>query len=243
MKDVTFCEKVISVCVWIAGFLVFVPTATAVYLWAHFRHTPRFERFTKAVGRIIVRSFGIRVNVRGREKLAPDATYLFVANHVNIFDVFVLFGHLPNVTRAIELEDHFSWPLYGRMINKLGIIPISQTNPRRAMLSLRRALRLMKHGMSMIILPEGGRTITGHFKPFQPGAFYLAKKSNCPVVPVVMNNAFHIKRKTNWLIRPGTMTLDIGTPLPPESFTDQSIEASRDLLHAKMTAMKIPESI
>ena len=243
MKNVTFCQKVISVCVWITGLLVFVPLAVTVYLWAHFRHSPWFEHFTKAAARAVVRSFFIRVNVRGREKLAPDAAYLFVANHVNIFDVFVLFGYLPNVTRAIELEDHFSWPLYGRMINKLGIIPISQTNPRRAMLSLRRALRLMERGMSMIILPEGGRTITGHFKPFQPGAFYLAKKSNCPVVPVVMNNAFHIKRKTNWLIRPGTITLDIGTPLPPDSFTNQTIEACRDTLLARMTAMKIPETI
>ncbi|MCK5739898.1 hypothetical protein KAH55_11975, partial [bacterium] len=65
MKNVTFCQKVISVCVWITGLLVFVPLAVTVYLWAHFRHSPWFEHFTKAAARAVVRSFFIRVNVRG----------------------------------------------------------------------------------------------------------------------------------------------------------------------------------
>ena len=41
-----------------------------------------------------------------------------MSNHVNIFDVFVLYGYIPGFIRGVELDEHFEWPFYGLLIRR-----------------------------------------------------------------------------------------------------------------------------
>ena len=88
--------------------------------------SPRsYDGVLKLLCRILVRCFPIRVEVSGLERLDRKKSYLFIANHVNILDGFVLYGYLPWLFRAVELERHFSWPVYGWFIRTFGNISVS----------------------------------------------------------------------------------------------------------------------
>jgi len=207
-------ENFISGVVWILGISTFIPLGTIILVLSIFINPKHFDRFIKATCRIIMRALCIRIQVEGLQHVQSQQTYVFIANHVNLFDVFVLYGYIPNFLRGVELDEHFDWPFYGLLIRRLGMIPISQTNARSALKSLHHAKKTIAEGTSIIILPEGGRTLDGQLQPFKRGAFLLAKEAGVDIVPVVMIGAYQIKRKGSSLIRPGNMTLRFGKPIP-----------------------------
>jgi len=179
----------------------------------------------------------IRIEIEELEKFDHQKVFIFIANHVNILDVLILFGHIPNYARGVELDKHFSWPLYGLVLKRMGHIPISHQNPRRAMQSIVAAQNAIEKGTSIIILPVGGRTLDGHFKPFKRGPFLLAKQAKVDIIPIVMINAFQVMRKGSLKIRPGKIILRFGKIIPYQSIQDLEIDEIKTLVHREMTRM------
>ena len=233
-KTARFTERLVSGFVWITGLCTFVFLGSIVVFLSLFVQAKYFDGFVKACCRSVIRSLFIRINIEGRDHIRPDTTYLFMSNHVNIFDVFILFGYIPTLVRGVELDDHFTWPFYGRIIRRLGMIPISHSNPRAALKSLNSAKEAIAEGTSILILPEGGRTLDGQFKPFMRGTFLLAKQAGVDIVPMAMIGAFEIKRKGSNLIRPGKLTLRFGEPIPFEKIKDQKTKDISDYVRQKM---------
>lgn len=232
------CKQIlVSILVWTAGLCTFVPVGLLIVLAGSVVPPRRFDRLTKAGCRAIMRSLLVRVTVEGREHFRSDRTYLFVCNHVNIFDVFVLYGFIPNYFRGVELDEHFDWFFYGRVIRRLGMIPISQTNARSALKSLRVAEQAIGEGASILILPEGGRTLDGHLQPFKSGAFALAKKAGVDIVPLAMVGAFEIKRKGSLIVRPGRMTLRFGPPVAYAQIEGLPVKQISELVRARVVEL------
>jgi 1-acyl-sn-glycerol-3-phosphate acyltransferase len=230
-------ERIISFLAWTSGLLTFTILGLIVIFLSLFINPKHFDGFVKLSCRLIIRALFIRVNLHGVDYVRKNSTFLFMSNHVNIFDVFVVFGRIPVYVRGVELEDHFTWPFYGRIIRRLGMIPISHTNPRAAIKSLKIAQETIADGTSVIIFPEGGRTLDGQFKPFKRGSFLLAKQAGVDIVPMVMVNAFRIKRKGNQLIRPGKMTVRFGEPVLYEDIKNLKTSDISSLVQQKMTAL------
>ncbi len=223
-----------SAVAWAAGVCAFVPLGGMVVVLSFLAPPRRFHAFTSWSCRMILRALGVRVTVTGREYLHPGRPYLFVGNHVNLFDVFVFYGYIPVFFRGVELDEHFDWFFYGRIIRRLGMIPISQTRGREALRSLKTAEQALAGGTSVLILPEGGRTLDGRFQPFKRGAFRLARRAQAQVVPVVMTGAFQILQKGRLFVRPGRMALRFGPPLPPARLKKMETAALADLVRRRM---------
>jgi 1-acyl-sn-glycerol-3-phosphate acyltransferase len=230
-------EILISVFVWISGLSVFIPLGLIILLLSIFINPKHFDHFIKASCRIILRFLCIRIQVEGLDLFQTHQTYVFMSNHVNLFDVFVLYGYIPNFVRGIELDKHFDWPFYGLIIRRLGMISISHTNARSALKSLKRAKRAIADGTSIIILPEGGRTLDGKFKPFKRGSFLLAKEAGVDIVPLVMVGAYHIKQKGSLLIRPGKMALRFGEPISYQDIKDLEIHEIASCVQHRMSGL------
>jgi 1-acyl-sn-glycerol-3-phosphate acyltransferase len=224
----------VSSAAWASGMSVFAFFGSLLLCVSRIVDPKHYDRAVKAACRLIVRCAFIRVRVEGREHLQPESTYLFVGNHVNIFDVFVFYGYISNRFRGIELDEHFDWFFYGRIIRCLGMIPISQTNGRSALKSLKVAQQAMAAGTSILILPEGGRTPNGHLQPFKRGSFILAKSARVQIVPVVMAGAFDIYHKGRRFIRPGTLTLRFGEPIGYAAVRQLDTTQLEDLVRARM---------
>ena len=119
-------------------------------------------------------------------------------------------GHgLPYIPRGIELAEHFRWPGYGWFVTQFDNIPIDYTSKSQSMTSIRKAVKRLKSGKSLLIMAEAHRTFTGSLEPFFAGAFAIAKMAGVPIVPVVALGAFRIKRRGHFLLRPGRITLKI----------------------------------
>ena len=189
----------------IANVVMFLPNKT-------------YDQILKWMARKLLMLLGIRVSVEFKEVLNRSGTYLFMANHINIFDPFLLYGYIPTYVRGVELASHFKWPFYGWTLSRMGHIPINRVNANSAMKSLRRAAEQLQKGVSILILPEGHRTLDGKVAKFKGGSFILAKNGGRDIVPIAILGAFDITKRGSWLISPGKITLSFGKSIPEQDF-------------------------
>lgn len=230
LKDI-----VVTVLVWIPGLCFFIPFGLTLLFLSIFINPKHFDPVIKAGCRLVMRLLFIRIRVEGLENFSRDKTYLFMANHVNIFDGIILYGYIPNFVRGVELDKHFDWFFWGALLRRLDMIPISRTNARSAMKSLDKAKQSIAEGTSILILPEGTRTLTGELNPFKRGPFLLAKGAEADIVPIAMVGAYRIKQKGNFIIRPGKMVLRFGQPVLYQDFKEWETNDFKEHVRQKIS--------
>ena len=72
-------------------------------------------------GKIIIKAFLIPVTVEGREHLEKNQSYVFVANHQGIYDIFLIYGHLGRNFKWMMKKQLGRIPFLGRNISPLPI--------------------------------------------------------------------------------------------------------------------------
>ena len=234
-------EYLISILVYISGVISFLVLAFFVVTLSIFFKATQYDNFIKKLCRLLLKTFFIKVKVVGVKKVDPSKTYIFTCNHVNIFDLFILNGYIPNFARGVELDSHFEWPIWGTIIKRFGNIPISHKNPRRALKSLSHAKEALENGISIIILPEGHRTRDGKLLPFKKGPFYLAHKAKADIFPTAVVGAFEIKKAKNLLIKPGTITFKFGDVITYQSYRNLTTVELRDMIKEKTEQLICPQ--
>jgi 1-acyl-sn-glycerol-3-phosphate acyltransferase len=181
-----------------------------------------FDPLVKFICHLIPLSFGIRVKTVGKELLDPEKNYVFIANHVNIFDPILLFGFIPHIVRGVELESHFNWPVWGAVVRGLGNIPISQKDVKSALESLEKAGQVIKEGTSIAMFPEGHRTRDGKLQTFQRGPFRLVRNAEVDMVPVVLKGLWERKTIHSLFVKPGTVEIIFSKPIPAQEIQESS---------------------
>ena len=158
--------------------------------------------------RNIMRLAGSRVEVRRAPGFDPARTSLFICNHVNLFDPFVIYSAIPQFLRGFELESHFKIPVYGWMMGRFGNIPVPDAPSREGLEIMReRAKVALDSGISLIAFAEGSRTRDGHVQEFKKGIFGLAQKFGIPIVPVSIVGSYQFFQTGNWMLFPRKITV------------------------------------
>ncbi len=68
----------------------------------------------------------------------------------------------------------------------------------------------LESGVSLVVFPEGRRTVTGRVGKFHEGVFRMAQQFGTPIVPVSIARSFEFNRKTSWMLRPATIVVHEG---------------------------------
>lgn len=164
-------------------------------------------------GKAILLASGVKVTVQGLKHIDRAATYLFMANHQSMYDILVLFAHLPVQFRWLAKKELFRIPVMGYAMGKVGHISIDRSDRRAAHKSLIDAARKIAEGTSVIIFPEGSRSKDGTLMPYKPGGFHLAVLSGRPIVPVVIWGTGQVMRKGHLHISPAAVTVSLHPPV------------------------------
>ena len=134
------------------------------------------------------------VKVTGRENLKHGESYVFVSNHQGAFDIFLVFGHLHRNFKWMMKQQLRKIPFVGYACEKSHHIFVDRRNPAKMMATYDQARATLKHGMSLVVFPEGSRTYDGRIGKFKRGAFVLADELQLPVVPLTINGSFDVMR-------------------------------------------------
>jgi 1-acyl-sn-glycerol-3-phosphate acyltransferase len=153
-------------------------------------------------------------------------TSIFMVNHVNLFDPFILYCAIPQLVRGWELESHFRIPIYGWLMKRFGNVPVpSVRSPRDLKRLWRLTQEAINSGVSLIIFPEAKRTRDGHLNDFEEGGFRLSQQLGVPIVPVSLVGSFQHHRTGDWFLRPSTITVHIHATIETAGMTKEDIPA------------------
>jgi 1-acyl-sn-glycerol-3-phosphate acyltransferase len=158
--------------------------------------------------RNILRLAGTKFEVRRAPGFDAENTSIFISNHVNLFDPFVIYSAIPQFVRGFELESHFKIPIYGWMMNRFGNIPVPDAPNRDGLKKMDdQAKAALDSGISLIAFPEASRTRDGRIQPFKAGIFKLAHKYGIPITPMSIVGSYEFFQTGNWMLHPGKITV------------------------------------
>ena len=193
--------------------------------------------------KLILRVLLIPVKVEGREHLEKDRSYVFVANHQGIFDIFLIYGHLGRNFKWMMKHQLGRIPFVGYACRKSHQIFVDKSGPKKIKKTYDTAREILQEGYSVTVFPEGARSFTGHMAKFRKGAFALADELQLPVVPMTINGAFNVMprmrdfRFAHW----HRLSLTIHKPINPSGQGPENIQATMTQAYDTVMSALVPE--
>lgn len=158
---------------------------------------------------------GVKVDVRGRENIEKNKSYIFVCNHQGAFDIWVIYGYLNHNFKWLMKKSLEKIAFVGYACKRSGHVFVDSNSIQSIRETIDTARHRLTDGMSLVIFPEGTRSKTGQIGDFKRGAFLLAAEFRLPVVPLSINGAFDIMPKDSYFPRRGKVILTIHKPIEP----------------------------
>ena len=190
-------------------------------------------------GRAVCFLFFVKVEIEGLDRVDPKRSYVILANHQSVFDIFVIYGWLPNLFKWIMKAELRRIPFVGKACEAAGHIFLNRANPVATLHSIEKAERQLINGLSVVIFPEGTRTHTGNIGTFKKGAFYIAADLNLPILPVSISGAFERMPRSSFLIKPGTIRLCFHAAINVSGYlpdsTSELLKHTHDLIASELS--------
>src|SRR5467141_1339177 len=187
-----------------------------------------------------VRAVGVRVRVRGLERIPPGVC-LFVANHTSSADAPAVVGAIPRRIAILLKESLFKWPIVGQAFRSAHFIPVNRSAHESAIASVEKATEALKDGQSFLIYPEGTRSPDGRLQDFKKGAVVMAIKAGVPIVPIACSGAHKVMRKRSLVMRPGEILVEFLEPIDASKYSLEDRETLNERIRAALTAGLPPE--
>ncbi|MFZ1142389.1 MAG: AMP-binding protein [Candidatus Sulfotelmatobacter sp.] len=176
---------------------------------------------------------GFHLKVSGLEKLPKAGGYILSSNHQSYLDPLVLAGVLPPEVFfrafAVGTSDHFGKGMMRRLARSIKVMVL---DPDANLIPAMRAGAFgLRHGMALVLYPEGERSIDGSPRIFKKGAAILSIHLQVPIVPVAIEG-FYEAWPRNQNFRGFTpLKMVFGDPIVPPQESQASEEA-----YTKLTA-------
>ena len=127
-----------------------------------------------------------KIRIEGRNKAVRGSTYVIIANHQSLLDI-LLINCLRYRFKWISKIENEGVPVLGWYLKMAGYITVDRGNDESKAEMLRQSYQCLKHGISIMIFPEGTRSADGDPGFFKRGAFQLAIEAGVPILPVLID--------------------------------------------------------
>jgi 1-acyl-sn-glycerol-3-phosphate acyltransferase len=171
----------------------------------------------------------------GLEKLHLSQAAVYASNHLSYYDTPVLFAKLPFQFRILAKQSLWKVPFIGWYLHRSGQVPVDQSSARSAVASLSRGITALKSGMPLVLFPEGGRSATGHTKPFLSGCAFMAIKAGVPLVPLTLVGTYELLPIHTYHLTPRPIKIIVGDPIPTTGLTTRDADALTQRLYQTIT--------
>jgi long-chain acyl-CoA synthetase len=172
-----------------------------------------------------------QMRVEGIEKLPAKGPFIICPNHQSFLDPPGVMSSLPwNVYKDVfyvGTSDLFGAGLWRHIARSLNLIPV---DPDANLIPAMRAGAFgLRHGKTLVLYPEGERSIDGIPKTFKKGAAILATHLNVPIVPVALDGFYEAWPRNQKFQKFSRLRIRFGDPIYP-SANPRNPEAAYDAI-------------
>ena len=183
-------------------------------------YTVRLPAPLKWLGRFAVRGAEraifegwLKPKILGRGNIPANRNFIVVANHSSHLDFSLVgyaLGAIGDDIRVLAAKDYFFNTPARRFLatNFTSMMPFDRE--RAQLESLEDALAELAQGRSVLMFPEGTRSADGEIHEFKSGAGFLALRSRCDVLPVLIRGTHDVMGKGSLVPRRHPVEVRIG---------------------------------
>ena len=125
-----------------------------------------------------------RIRIVGEQHVPLHGPALLVSNHVSFVDAILIGASLPRFVRFMLHREYYDLKALNWFFRLMRSIPVSATNRREIVGSLKRARNELDNGHLVGIFAEGAISRTGRLLPFKRGFEKIVEGTNIPIVPL-----------------------------------------------------------
>ena len=177
------------------------------------------------------------LKVTGLENLPKTGPFILSSNHQSYLDPLILASVLPEElfrrTFAVGTSEIFGTGFMRRVARSLKVVVVDPDA--NLMPAMRAGAFGLRHGLALILYPEGERSIDGIPRIFKKGAAILSIHLQVPIVPVAIEGFYDAWPRNKSFQKFAPLKMTVGDPIlpPPES---EASEASYEKLTAHLKA-------
>ncbi len=169
-----------------------------------------------------------KLHVVGDPVPDPRRPYVVVCNHQSLADI-PLISNLPWEMKWMGKKELFGLPVIGWMMRLSGDIAVDRKSPRSGLAAFAKAKRYLDQKCSVMMFPEGTRTMDGRVRQFNDGAFHLAISARVPILPLVIEGSRGCIPKNSWKFgAPSDIFLRILPAVDTNAMTIDDVPRLRD---------------
>ncbi len=156
-----------------------------------------------------------KIRIEGREKAIKGTTYVIISNHQSLLDILIV-NCLRYRFKWISKIENFKVPVIGWYLRMADYIIVDRGNEESKTEMLERSYNCLKNGVSIMIFPEGTRSLNNEIGFFKRGAFQLALQAGVPILPVLLDGTGGILPKHGLIFGSGHfIRLRVMDPVEP----------------------------
>lgn len=210
---------------WLVGATLLVfPPLTLVSLFS--RTGNSMFQLARVWAWLVMRATGVRVVVRGLDKIDRSRGYMIIANHQSHFDGPALAWGLGGLQfRWIAKKELLKIPLFGHCLHSSRNIFIDRKNREAAMASIQEGIGRLPAGTGVMCFAEGTRSANGRLGTFKKGGFAAALGQGMPLLPVTINGSRHVLPKGSLCFRKGIIELVVADPIETVGRSSDDLDA------------------
>ncbi len=160
-----------------------------------------------------------RLKVEGINNIPKEKAFIIAANHSSHLDFPLLFSILP-LSRSMNViapaaADYFYKNKFRRILLESALNTFAFQRYGNFIQSLKICKALLKKGVSLILFPEGTRSLSGDVGEFKPGIGALSCELGAGIVPIYIEGAHKALAKGSLFLKPSKIIIRIGNAIYP----------------------------
>ncbi len=166
-------------------------------------------------------------NIVGENNIEENEQYVVVCNHTSIIDS-VFMALLPLNSRFLVASVFYNSPVVGWTSKLAGDINVDKTNSKTKKECIKNAIDVVKSGRSLIVYPEGRRSLVApKLDKFYQGPFSIAKSTGVKILPVTLVGTHDA------LFKDAYITMYIDEPFYVDDI-EESIEMTKRIMESNL---------
>ncbi|MDR2222722.1 MAG: 1-acyl-sn-glycerol-3-phosphate acyltransferase [Flavobacteriaceae bacterium] len=130
---------------------------------------------------------------------------VIIANHTSFLDSLTIGMVNSNIVYLVN-DWVYKSPVFGKAVQMAGFYPVSNGVDN----SVEHLEERVKQGFSLMIFPEGTRSLTNDVQRFHKGAFFLAETLKLDILPMYIHGNAEVNGKSDYIIYGGHIITTIG---------------------------------
>lgn len=174
-----------------------------------------------------------KLKIKGRGLIPWNRPVIMVSNHRSQVDILSLYK-IRRPFKWTSKAENFRMPFVGMVLTLTRSIPVNRESLRSGSKFIARAESEIKKGSSIMLFPEGTRSKKETMRIFKEGAFLLAKKTGCPIIPIVHTGSENSFPGSSWIMGPAQIRIQVLEEIQAETVNKLGVKELMSLTRERM---------